>query len=83
MDLATSIEVSVGDPWAEPPAAPCHVPHLIDKTRPEGETQWYANLFAPGTYQAVPDTGNWKIKSQSLVGLTWASCDAQITVTQQ
>ena len=81
MDLATSIEVSVGGPWAEPPAAPCQVPHLIDKTRPEGETQWYANLFAPGTFS--PTNGSWQIKSQSLVGLTWAPCDSQITVSQQ
>lgn len=78
MDLVTEIEVIVGDPLPDPPDTPCQVPHLIDKTRTVGSSEWYANGFAPATFS--PTSGNFKIKSQSLVGFSWVPCGSTITV---
>lgn len=75
----TGISVDVGDPWPDPPPAPCQVPHLIDKTRPVGQSQWYGAGFAAGTFS--PTNGNFTIKSQSLVGLSYVPCASTITVS--
>ncbi|MCA1572392.1 MAG: pilus assembly protein [Chloroflexi bacterium] len=77
-DPPIDMEVQVGDPWPDPPPAPCQVPHLIDKTRPIGKTEWLAAQFT-GTYS--PNNGGWKIKSQSLVGFSWLPCDSSIIVS--
>lgn len=81
MDPATDIEVSLGDPWPDPPAAPCQVPHLIDKKRSVGESEWYGKGFLTGSFS--PTNGNFTIKSQSLVGFSWVPCNSSITVSQQ
>lgn len=78
MDPATDIQVTVGAPWANPPPAPCQVPHMIDKTRSEGSTAWYGAKFVAGTFS--PTQGQWKIKWQSLVGFSWLPCDSTIVV---
>jgi TadE-like protein len=81
LDPAADVEVTLSDPWPDPPVAPCQVPHLIDKTRPVGQVEWYGKGFAAGTFS--PTNGSWKIKSQSLVGFSWAPCTTAITVSQQ
>jgi Flp pilus assembly protein TadG len=81
LDPAADVEITLGDPWPDPPAAPCQVPHLIDKTRPVGQADWYAHGFAAGTFS--PTNGNWKIKWQSLVGFTWVPCESEIVVDNQ
>jgi hypothetical protein len=78
LDLATDIEVEVGEAWPPPPVAPCQVPHLIDKSRSQGHTEWYLQGFAANTFS--PTTGNFTIKSQSLVGFTWVPCGSSIVV---
>jgi hypothetical protein len=79
LDVATDMEVEVGEAWPPPPVAPCQVPHLIDKTRSVGQSEWYGQGFAPNTYS--PTNGNFTIKSQSLVGFTWAPCSSSIVVS--
>ena len=79
-DPPYDLELTVGSPWAPPPPAPCQVPHMIDKTRAEGQTEWVSAGFT-GSY--APTNGNWKIKSQSLVGFSWLPCDSSITVSNQ
>ena len=75
----TTISFTVGDPWPDPPPAPCWVPNLIDKTRQIGESQWYDRGFVAGTFS--PTNGNFRIKAQSLVGLSYQPCTASITVS--
>lgn len=80
MDLLTDLAVTLGDPWPDPPDAPCQVPHLIDKSRSVGESDWFTKgLFLPGTFS--PTNGNFTIKSQSLIGFSWVPCDSSITVS--
>lgn len=81
MDLATDIELTVGNPWPDPPDAPCQVPHLVDLRRTVAQGMWYDAGFAPGTFS--PTNGNFTIKTQSLVGLSWVPCDSEITVSAQ
>ena len=81
LDPAANVEVTLGPPWPDPPAAPCQVPHLIDKRRPVGQAEWFARGFATGTFS--PTNGNFTIKSQSLVGFSWVPCSSAITVSQQ
>lgn len=76
---AYDLEVDVGPAWPDPPPAPCQVPHMIDKIRPDGQTEWGAAGFT-GSFS--PTNGNWKIKSQSLVGFSWLPCETSITVSQ-
>jgi hypothetical protein len=81
LDPPIDVDVEpLGEPWADPPPAPCQVPHLIDKSRPDGEDEWFAAGFA-GTYS--PSNGDWQIKSQSLVGFSWLPCESSITVSEQ
>lgn len=74
----TQVAVALGDAWPDPPPAPCHVPHMIDKNRSTAQADWFYAGFAADTFS--PTTGNFKIKWQSLVGLSWVSCDSQVTV---
>jgi hypothetical protein len=79
MDLATDVELTLNAPWPDPPAAPCQVPHLIDKTRSVGQSEWYGKGFQTSTFS--PTNGNFTIKSQSLVGFSWVPCNSSITVS--
>lgn len=72
------IEVTIGAAWPTPPPAPCQVPHLIDKHRDDANDEWDDAGF---TGAFTPTTGNFKIKSQSLVGFTWVPCDTPIQVS--
>jgi hypothetical protein len=74
----TEIAVETGDPWPDPPEAPCQVPHMIDLNRPQGQGAWYGKGFVANTFS--PTNGNWKIKWQSLVGFTWVPCNTPVTV---
>lgn len=78
LDLTASMTVVTGDPWPVPPPTPCRVPNLIDLRRSEGEVQWNQALFV-GSYS--PGNGNFTIKSQTLVGGTYVTCDASVTVS--
>ncbi len=78
LDLAASMSVVTGEPWPAAPPTPCRVPNLIDLKRAEGEAAWGAADFE-GTYG--PSSGNFTIKSQSLVGGTYVPCEANITVS--
>ena len=74
------LELEVGAPWPEPPAVPCQVPHMIDKQRGAAEGEWTTSGFAASAFS--PDSGNFKVKWQSLVGLSWVPCESSITVSQ-
>lgn len=78
LDLAASMTVVTGDPWPAPPPTPCRVPNLIDLRRSEGAVKWADALFL-GSYN--PANGNFTIKSQTLVGGTYVTCEASITVS--
>jgi TadE-like protein len=77
---AYDVEVGVGPAWPNPPPAPCQVPHLIDKNLTDGQTEWGEAGFT-GSFS--PTSGNWKIKSQSLVGFSWVPCETPIVVSQR
>jgi len=77
----TTITVAIGDAWPDAPPAPCQVPNLIDKTRPEAAVDWDIAGFSGDNFQ--PPVGAWKVKWQSLVGGDWVSCDSSVTVSQK
>lgn len=80
--LATtaSVEVQPGPPWPAPPPAPCQVPNLIDRKRNAAVAEWQQAGFKT---PLQPTKGNFEIKSQSLVGGNYVSCDAMITISPQ
>jgi len=80
--LATSasVEVQLGPPWPAPPPAPCQVPNLVELRRNAAAGEWRAADF---TTLLQPTNGNFEVKSQSLVGGTYQTCDATVTVSAQ
>lgn len=83
LELGASIDLVTGDPWPAPPPPSCQVPSMIEARRPEGHADW-VNPGIPGGFLAEnfsPQSGNFTIKSQSLVGGTWVPCSASITVS--
>jgi hypothetical protein len=79
-DPPTDLLLTVGAAWPAPPPPPCQVPHMIDKTRPVGESEWNAAGFS-GSYS--PPNGGWTIKSQSIPGFSWVPCASSITVSNR
>jgi hypothetical protein len=77
-DPPYDIELDAGSPWPDPPAVPCQVPHMIDKKRNAAQSGWVTAGFLPAKFN--PGNGNFNVKWQSLVGLSWQPCDAVITV---
>jgi hypothetical protein len=75
-----SIEVELGEPWPPAPPAPCQVPNLVDRKRSAAAAEWQQAGFMT---QLQPTKGNFEVKSQTLVGGTYLSCDATITVSPQ
>ena len=78
IDPAATVDVEVGPPWPAAPPAPCRVPNMINLFRAEGAVEWAAEGFAAANFS--PDTGTFKIRSQSLVGGTYVPCEASIVV---
>ena len=73
-----TIDVTTGEAWPAPPPTPCRVPNMINLKRAEGQAAW-ANALFTGSFD--PTSGNFTIKSQSLVGGTYVECTAAITVS--
>ncbi|HWM15243.1 MAG TPA: TadE/TadG family type IV pilus assembly protein [Microbacterium sp.] len=78
LDPAATVNVVTGDPLPEPPPLPCRVPNMINLKWDEGLAEWVDATFSVANY--APSSGNFKIGSQSLVGGTYVTCDASITV---
>jgi hypothetical protein len=82
IDPATpTVDVDTGDPWPAPPPAPCRVPNMINLFRVEGHAEWVEAGFATENFS--PDSGQFKIRAQSLVGGTYVPCEAAITVSDK
>jgi hypothetical protein len=78
--LTTEIDVTTGDPLPAPPPVPCRVPNLINLKLDEGRAAWAAAGFDPANLTAE-GRNNFNIRSQSLVGGNYVTCDATITVS--
>lgn len=81
MPPSTSVDLISGEPWPAPPPPTCRVPSMIEAKRAEGEADWVMAGFSVGNFS--PTTGNFTIRSQSLVGGTqqWVPCSASISVS--
>ena len=79
LDPTATVNVVTGAPLPTPPPLPCRVPNLINLRRAEGLAEWIEEGFSSGNYS--PTTGNFKIGTQSLVGGTYVTCGASITVS--
>jgi hypothetical protein len=83
LELDASIEVVTGEPLPDPPPPSCKVPSMIDLRRSEAQTAWVSPT-TPGGFSAAnftPKSGNFTVKSQSLVGGTWVPCSSSIVVS--
>jgi hypothetical protein len=78
LDPAATVNVITGDPLPVPPPLPCRVPNMINLKWDEGIAEWVDATFSATNF--APSSGNFKIGSQSLVGGTYVTCDASITV---
>lgn len=76
----TTVNVITGAPYATPPPTPCRVPNMTNLSRSDGESAWVAAGFLAANFS--PNGGQWTILSQSLVGGTFVTCEAQIRVSQ-
>lgn len=78
--LTSAVEVQTRAAWPPPPPAPCKVPNFINQRVNDAQPDWAAAGFEPGKFTAVGD-GNFRIRSQSLVGGGYVVCSASILVT--
>lgn len=77
---ATSVEVSYVAAPPPPPAAPCQVPSLVNTPSTSATATWTSYGFTGTLTFNKPNRLPYTIKSQSLVGNTYAPCSSTMQV---
>jgi Flp pilus assembly protein TadG len=79
-----SVVVTLGDPWPAPPEQPCRVPNFSDVVSTNAQSVWDTAHFTTTVILDGPANGkSFQIKSQSLVGGDYVSCDSTITLSNR
>ncbi|MEO6579019.1 MAG: TadE/TadG family type IV pilus assembly protein [Candidatus Limnocylindria bacterium] len=77
-----NVQVTSGPAPPPPPPPPCKVPSLVNTLRSAAQGSWGVAGFTT-TVKYQPPAANWTvIKSQTLVGGSYAGCGALITVSK-
>lgn len=77
-----SVTVSHGPPPAAPPPAPCNVPSFINTSSANAAATWTAAGFDAANID-YSRNNEFTVRSQSLVGGTWVTCEAEIRLSHQ
>ncbi len=79
MPPVTAVVVSHGPPPPAPPPQPCLVPSFVNTSSASANGTWSAAGFT-GVLSTQPKNQSFTVQAQSLVGGTYVSCAADITV---
>ena len=82
MPPTTSVIVSHAAPYPAPPPQPCKVPSFINTSSSAATATWTAAGFKAANID-FSRGGTYQIQSQTLVGGTFISCEATITVSHK
>lgn len=75
-----TVSVSIGNALPAPPPHPCRVPNFTDLRSTQAQPLWEVQGFETQVMLDGP-RNDFKIKSQSLVGGDYVSCDSNVTVS--
>jgi hypothetical protein len=76
----TAVTVAYGPPLPAPPPQPCKVPSFSNTASTAATGTWQGAGFDPDNISFKPKNKAFTIQSQSLVGVTFVSCDSEIEV---
>jgi Flp pilus assembly protein TadG len=83
IEPTATVTVSHGPPPAPPPPAPCKVPSFINTSSSGATTVWTNAGSDPDNINFSQKNNTFTVRSQSLVGGTWVTCEATILLSHQ